>query len=327
MSTAQFSIVYDGPALRAGTMDVRDLAPALLAFGQLFDAANRTLNGDAARVNVNVHATKAGSFGIDLDLTQTIVQQLTALFAGDSITAALNLKQLVVDGAVVGCSLIGLIKWLRGGKPDKIEDLGDGVVRITLKGEAITVPMKLVRLYQDLAVRDAAYRAVAEPLGKEGIDVFKVVEGETVLVKVTEAEAEAFARPVVPDETIIESRHRSAFTIVSLAFKEDNKWRLYDGNTQISASIADEEFLERVDSNQISFSKGDILVCDVLVTQKRTREGLRTDYVVQRVIEHRPAARQLSLLIEPPRGRRHGAESCVSMTFKDGLKATVSNPE
>ena len=97
---------------------------------------------------------------------------------------------------------------------------------------------------------------------------------------------------------VLESTHRAAFSIISLAFKEDNKWRLNDGNNQISATINDEDFIRRVDRDQVSFSKGDILVCDVHVTQKEIKGTLKTEYVVERVVEHKRAARQLPLLIE-----------------------------
>jgi hypothetical protein len=45
MSRAHFKVSYNGVALQEGRLDVRDLAPALLAVGSLFDAANRALNG------------------------------------------------------------------------------------------------------------------------------------------------------------------------------------------------------------------------------------------------------------------------------------------
>ena len=48
-------------------MDVRDLATALVAIADLFNAANREINGDLAELRVEVSASfKAGSFGIDL---------------------------------------------------------------------------------------------------------------------------------------------------------------------------------------------------------------------------------------------------------------------
>ena len=76
MSKTKFSIAYDGPALHDGAMDVRDLAPALLAVGQLFDAANNILNSDHTKVSVNVTATGDGSFEVFLELAQTHVQQI-----------------------------------------------------------------------------------------------------------------------------------------------------------------------------------------------------------------------------------------------------------
>jgi hypothetical protein len=292
VSRASFTIAYDGPALQAGVMDVRDLAPALLAVGQLFDAANSVLNAETAQVSVSVRATSHGSFEIAFQVAQTLQAQLTALFSSDTITAAINLKELVV-GAGIG--LIWLIRRLRGRQPDKIEKISEQSVRLTIDGEVFEVPLKLMRLYQDLAVRAAAEKVVAEPLRRDGIDTFEIREDTVPVLTVNKDEAAHFAKPTLPEETLVETTRRAAFSIIPLAFKEENKWRLYDGNTQISGRIDDEGFQQRVDSSQVAFSKGDILLCDVKITQKRTDHGLSTEYVVEKVVEHRPAARQLPL--------------------------------
>lgn len=97
----------------------------------------------------------------------------------------------------------------------------------------------------------------------------------------------------------VEDERKMAFSIVSLAFREDNKWRLYDGAATIYATISDTEFLDRVDANQEIFAKGDVLVCLVRVRQWQTVSGARTEYDVIRVLEHRQAARQLRLPIDP----------------------------
>lgn len=297
MSRASFTIAYDGPALREGAMDVRDLAPALLAVGQLFDAANTVLNRDQATVTISVKATGEGSFEISFDVFQNVVSQITSFFAGEHIIGAVNLKEIIVGG---GVGLLWLIRRLRGRKPEKIERLSDSHVRITIDGESFEVPLALVRLYQDLAVRGAAQRVISEPLNREGIDTFEVRENRQPVLTIRKDEADYFEKPEIPPEVLVESTRRAAFSIISLAFKEDNKWRLYDGNTQISALIEDEDFLGRVDANLIAFAKGDILICDVRITQRQTGEGLTTEYVVEKVVEHRPALRQLPLPFEPP---------------------------
>jgi hypothetical protein len=59
MSHAEFSLKYDGSAVDAGTMDVRDLAPALLGVGQLIEAASRVVNGENSAVKVKIKTTRA----------------------------------------------------------------------------------------------------------------------------------------------------------------------------------------------------------------------------------------------------------------------------
>ena len=295
MSRATLTIAYDGPALRDHAMDVRDLAPAMLGLGQLFDAANSALNGDNAQIKVQVKATEPGCFQITFEVIQTIGDHLIALLSGPHVTAAANLIGLLVGVPTGGIGLISLIKRLKGGKFDKIEQLPEGTVRLTFGDENIDVPISLLRLYQDVAVRTATQKIVEEPLKKEGIDSFEIRDHQKVIVHITKKESGFYAKPQVPDSTLVDDIRTSAFSIISLAFKEDNKWRLNDGTNAISAAIEDIDFLNRVDANQISFSKGDILICEVRVVQKQTEGGLKTEYTVVRVVEHRPGARQLPL--------------------------------
>ena len=299
MSEARFSVAYDGPAVKSGTMDVKDLASALLAVGQLFDAANMVLNTDKTTVSVNVHATGEGSFEVFLEVVQGKLNQLVELFSGDQVTAALQLKELVlVGGASAAGGLIWLVKKLRGRVPDKLERINENQFRITVDSETFEVPVALLRLYQDLPVRVALEALVREPLKKEGIETFEVRGNKGVQQSVSRNESEFFARPDIPEEILVEDTRTAAFSIVSLAFKDDNKWRLYDGNAPISALITDEAFLYKVNSNQISFAKGDVLICRVKMVQTSGRNGLKAEYIVEHVVEHKPAIRQMSLQLE-----------------------------
>lgn len=298
MSRAELTIAYDGPALREHAMDVRDLAPAMLGLGQLFDAANAILNGDNARVKVQVKATEPGCFQITFEVIQTLGEHLIALLAGPNVTAAANLVGLLVGVPAGTMGLIGLIKKLRGGEFDKFETLSENKMRLIIGTESVDVPLPLLRLYQDMAVRTAAQKVIEEPLKREGIDTFEVRENAQTVITVTKNEAAYFAKPHIPDATLVDDTRTSAFSIISLAFKEDNKWRLNDGSNAISATIEDADFLAKVDASQISFSKGDILLCKVRVVQKQTDTGLKTDYTVVQVIEHRPGIRQIPLPLQ-----------------------------
>ena len=297
-NSIELKISYDGEALRKHKMDVRDLAPALLAIGELFEESNRVLNDDKTTLRVKVNALETGSFGIVFELDQSLVDQITGFLTGDGVTSILNLKELIIGGALFGTAsikgLFSLIRWLKGGKPDQIKDLKNGYIQLTINNETITVPSKLLLLYKEVSVRKAVENTLA-PLQRDGITEFSVIENGKVVENIPKSELRYFVTPAVADEKILEHENEAAYSIISLAFKEDNKWRLYDGSSTINVSVKDIDFLKKVELNQVSFTKGDILICKVKTIQWKTDHGLKTEYELLEVKEHQRAGRQLSI--------------------------------
>jgi len=280
-------VVFDGPAVADGSMNVRNLAPAMLAIGTLFESANNVVNGQRATINVRVRATSPGSFHILYDVIQASPQTIDASF----LTTAVDLKELLVGGMVVVGGLFAAIKWVRRRKP-KLNKINDQLYTLVIDGETYELPLALLRFYQDASIR----RSIAEmvrPVKEQGIDRIQILDDNRLLQEVTKDDVESFDIPEA-QELLLDEVHRKAFSITSLSFKEDNKWRLTDGQNTFSVSMKDAAFQRRVDNSQIAFAKGDVLLCDLRTIQWQVQDGIKTEYEVQTVISYRPA-RQLPL--------------------------------
>lgn len=302
--TIHFSIKYDGPALASHQMDVRELAPALIALSSLLEEANRTLFPDAAEVRVNVNGTfKGGSFGVDLTALQSIKDQIVSIFAGSEATAAANLFQILGGIGILGTGgLIGVVKWLRGRRPSSIKIEGDKTIFELTMNEVVEnfeVDLAAGKLYQSRIVRQSLARVV-KPLENEGIDVFACGRDGITETVITKEDAEFFAvaasgADVVSDVT----SEGTLLQIESAVFKDGNKWRFSDGTNSFFAEIADEAFRARIESGDERFGKGDVLIVDLRRVQSISDAGLKSEYVIERVREHK-APLQMGLQLSKP---------------------------
>lgn len=284
-SHAEFKLTYDGPAVEAGTMDVRDLAPALLAVGQFIEASNRVIYGENATARVQVRTVSPGSFQIGLDIGVSFLQSMRDMLSGPEATAAANLIQIVTAG-VGGFGLFKLIRWMRGRPASTIRRTKPGEVEITIDGQSIVIPEAVARLATDANVRNALEKMVVDPLNRDGIERVDIGAAGVVEV-ITKEESYFFVAPLDRESDVFESRFRAPFSIITLTFKEGNKWRLHDGKAAVNAVVTDTEFLDRVNKNQVAFTKGDLLICDVRVITRQIGSGLKAEYFIDRVIEHR----------------------------------------
>jgi|LQYC01.1.fsa_nt_gi hypothetical protein len=291
---ASFKIYYCGPILESGKMDVRELAPALLAIGSLLEECNRVLNEGRTTIAVKVKKFEDGSFGISFEVIQGYSSQLIDLFSGKQCTAALNLLQFIGFGFVGYKSLFYLIKKAKGRKPRQAKTLEDGNIELDFSGEVETVSKPVFNLYIDLKVRKEVENTL-KPLTIDGIETFNVRDDKVIIETVNKDDVKYFTTPEIEDEKIQERETIALYSIHSLSFKEDNKWRLSDGTSTFFVTIKDDEFLRKVNENLISFSKGDILELNLKVITWETKDGMKTEYEAIKILSHKSAAKQLKL--------------------------------
>jgi len=301
MSSVSFQVLYDGPALERHEMEVRDLAPALLALQDVFEEANRILNGERAKIALSVHASfKAGSFGVDMTVVQNLLDQTLSMFRSSPIAEA---KELAEDlGFIIASAggLVGVIKWLRGRTISCVNMLEDGKARIVVEeDDEMDVEESTLLLFRSIRLRNGLEQVIAKPLDRQGIDSFGVSDiPENGFVRVDKREAAFFRAPPDNEETIDESESETNLQLVSISFREDNKWRFSDGSSIFHAEITDESFMARVLKNEESFRAGDILHVRLFKRQWLAGENLKSEYQVVEVLDHRPAAIQMKLPVE-----------------------------
>lgn len=128
MSSTHLEVLFEGPAVKTGTIDARLLGDSLIGYSELFTRANAILNGEASEAAVLVQSDfRPGSFVAGLELVQNIVDQARSLITAhpfmDAATLASVIGFLKNKGAIKD-SLLELYKWLKGKKPEKATRLG-----------------------------------------------------------------------------------------------------------------------------------------------------------------------------------------------------------
>lgn len=299
-----FYIVYDGPALELSEMDVRQLAPALHAVGDLFDAANRVLYGKKFRAQVCVKGSfKTGCFGIDFTFAQTLADSFVGLFSNQYIDAALNVAELIglvsIGNKKVRNSLISLLNKLKGRQIKRAVELDDGRVLIEVDDEHYEVEREIIGLLRDLEVRKALDAVITEPLKVEGISSFGSGRDKEHVFLIKKEEAHYYAAPPVADELLSETTYDTIVKVVNVAFQEDNLWRISEGSEVFFAKIEDMTFLTDVQNNERVFAKDDLFKVRLRKRQILGEKGkVKIEATIEQVLEHRSAARQIALPFE-----------------------------
>ena len=323
-------------------MDIAELAPAMVALGQVFQLAHQEANGDRSKLTVNVHAFRGGSFGVDLDLCVGLTEQIKQLFGSDLKDAQAIVAIIFGSRGLAGTAaaasaataigLFRLVRWLRGRKPASVEEVETAAGRtmfnitvnneVTVQGSPNTVVVlpETLRLLQSEPARAALERAV-RPLRSPGVNLLKTREAPGGSEQVTyEVVAErddlpAFETRLPPSteqDALLDDRTQEGVYLVRKPdlLKPETKWRLCldSKDPGIQASIHDEAFLARIRGHEIKFGFEDAIRVRLRTVQHRGADGrVESTHTVEEVLQVLPLgpATQKSLFPPPPnQGRK-----------------------
>jgi len=292
VAEAKIDLTYDGPALVNGTMPVAELAPALLALGQVYSLAGSILEPHRPQLVLEIKGTRQGSFIIDLILDAGGLWDSFRDLVTSEDAQALEWLITMVGG------FLTITKRLHGRWVTKEDPAEDGNIRLHLDdGTIAVVSVQSLELYRNIEIRRQA-KVVVQPLRSDGIDEL-VIRGAGATVRITEEDVAAFELPPQSEDVLLDNVSERVLSIAAPVFVDGNKWRLTDGEAKFSAIMEDQSFLGRVDAGE-KFAKGDMLRCRLRTIQTKSETGLKAEYRVEKVLEHILRAIQLPLPEHPP---------------------------
>ncbi|MDO4178344.1 MAG: hypothetical protein Q4D21_04050 [Phascolarctobacterium sp.] len=288
-------IAYTGEALENGAMDINDLAPALMAYGNLIKRVNEISKSNGkVRAQLSADSIRKGSFDVSIEIIYEGIEQIKMFVGMDKDNGLLDIMT-VLGWGVTGKDYVGnvftLIKCLSGRKIAKINHKEDCVEIYIHGGEVIKTTNISYNIFIDGDSRNQIEK-ILDPLKKDGVDGFEIRNpndfgSKDCLEQIRKDEIDKFKTSelaVVENQTKAES---VIFRIVDLSFNDEHKWRLANSTgNHFWMKIEDKDFIEMIKSGEIKFGAGDMLRIDYTNTQKIHPSGAMTEeYAITKVYE------------------------------------------
>lgn len=290
MRRKQMKIKFEG---QTHQIDANTLINVLIHYQNIVEIANRELGNDEKKITIKVNAIEKGSFVVDIELCQNIVQQL---FSSENVS--------YVD------SLIGIIGGVFGtyqyfkGKPIKTENDKQNVTKILKEGFGIKQEFhaQTINIYNVPATREAISKAIETADGDVGVEGLSIHDTTKDPVRFEKKDFKEYMyndfekEKDIPNERIVYDDD-AYMTILSLGFGKGDKWNFMYQGFKIPIVNKDDALLKLIDQG-LRFGKGDA----IHVRLKKIQRFVESDgvyanhsYKIDEFYEHIPAPKQGNL--------------------------------
>lgn len=231
---------------QTSSIDAGTLINVLMQYQSVAQEANRIYGGGAQEIKIQVNAIEKGSFIIDLEIVQNVIQQL---FSKASVEYIVALTGIITFSYKA-------YKKLKG-KPIKTEDDKKKISSLSVNGDMNVN----INVYNSRATREAISKSIQAADDDASVEGFSVKDKEdNVIVTFSRDEFKEYkyddfdTEEDVHEERIVDSE--ATLIIVGLNFEKGSRWQfMYDG-FKIPIVVKDDALMRKIDEGE-RFGKGD----------------------------------------------------------------------
>ncbi len=182
---------FDGEGLKDNFIDVKDLAPSLIALSHLINRSNNLVNEGGTKISIKVNADiKQGCFEILLMFDSSMIEQLKKLLE------LLGVISSVKEGAL---DLFSLFKILKGNpiNESQVTKIDGNNYNINTEGGDVIINQNVYNVYSDPYIRGSA-QVFLSPLQSKDVDSIEFYDDDKTHNKLNSEDYKDFPR--YPDD-------------------------------------------------------------------------------------------------------------------------------
>lgn len=259
---------------QTSSIDAGTLINVLMQYQSVAQEANRIYGGGAQEIKIQVNAIEKGSFIIDLEIVQNVIQQL---FSKASVEYIVALTGIITFSYKA-------YKKLKG-KPIKTEDDKKKISSLSVNGDMNVN----INVYNSRATREAISKSIQAADDDASVEGFSVKDKEdNVIVTFSRDEFKEYkyddfdTEEDVPEERIVDAE--ATLIIVGLNFEKGSRWQFMYEGFKIPIIVKDDALMRKIDEGE-RFGKGDSIRVKLRKIQKYNKEYRAYENKSYKIIE------------------------------------------